>query len=56
MCSVVYVDVDSEGGAVRLTVDRTAASSADITWKVAVSQIECTSKYKGNAFKNGDNC
>ncbi|KAL7639304.1 UNVERIFIED_CONTAM: hypothetical protein RMT77_009793 [Armadillidium vulgare] len=45
----MYVDVDPQGGAVRLTVDRTAASMSDRMWKVQVTQIECTSKFKAPA-------
>ena len=50
----MYVDVDPNGGAVRLSVDRTAGSMASRRWNVRVTQIACSSPEKGSLlnFRN----
>ncbi|KAF2365454.1 CUB domain [Trinorchestia longiramus] len=42
----MYIDVDPNGGSVRLSVDRTAASVEDRIWNVKVAQIPCTSSFR----------
>jgi len=42
----MYVDVDPAGGPVRVTVDRSAASTADRQWNIKVRQIPCDSSYR----------
>nr|XP_045603360.1 uncharacterized protein LOC123761390 [Procambarus clarkii] len=42
----IYYDVDPNGGAVKLTVDRSAQASLLKTWNIKVSQIACDSRFR----------
>ncbi|XP_042869488.1 uncharacterized protein LOC122251538 isoform X2 [Penaeus japonicus] len=42
----MYVNVDPNGGAIKLTVDRSAAAAMNRQWNIKVSQIECNSRFK----------
>ncbi|KAK3876936.1 hypothetical protein Pcinc_018310 [Petrolisthes cinctipes] len=43
----MYVDVDPAGGPIRVTVDRSAASTTNRLWNIKISQIECNSANRG---------
>ncbi|XP_047501788.1 uncharacterized protein LOC125047557 [Penaeus chinensis] len=43
----MYVDVDPNGGALKVTVDRSAASTVNRSWNIKVTQIACNSQYRG---------
>ncbi|XP_042869489.1 uncharacterized protein LOC122251538 isoform X3 [Penaeus japonicus] len=42
----MYVDVDPNGGALKVTVDRSAASTVNRSWNIKVTQIACDSQYR----------
>ncbi|XP_050737868.1 uncharacterized protein LOC127009124 [Eriocheir sinensis] len=42
----MYYDLDPNGGAVKVTVDRASTASLTTAWNIKISQIPCDSKYR----------
>ncbi|XP_037801521.1 uncharacterized protein LOC119596379 [Penaeus monodon] len=42
----MYVNVDPNGGAIKMSVDRSAVAPMNRLWNIKVAQIECNSRFK----------
>lgn len=54
LSSAVYFDLDPNGGAVKVTVDRASTASLTAVWNIKISQIPCDSKYRGETDRQTD--